>query len=74
MFKVPKDKVIRRERRDNHDIEVHFLDHSDYNAVMSISEGIYGGIDYVPDRYHWFLDSGRAFMLLVYVDGKPVNY
>ncbi|XP_046908069.1 probable N-acetyltransferase 16 [Hypomesus transpacificus] len=36
----------------------------DYDDVMDISDGIYGGNDYLPRRYHsWMTEPGRVVML-----------
>ncbi|XP_064409572.1 histidine N-acetyltransferase-like [Latimeria chalumnae] len=44
----------------------------DFEEVMAMSSGIYGGLDYLPDRYHsWILEPNR-FVLLGKRGGKVV--
>ncbi|KAM3836033.1 N-acetyltransferase 16, like [Diretmus argenteus] len=44
----------------------------DYDDVMSISEDIYGGNDYVPHRYHDWMKEPDRTVLLARRDGKLV--
>lgn len=37
---------------------------SDFEEVMAMSEGIYGGLDYLPSRYHaWLREPQRTVVL-----------
>ncbi|XP_063786230.1 probable N-acetyltransferase 16 [Pseudophryne corroboree] len=46
----------------------------DYEEVMSISGGIYKGVDYLPYRYHAWLKDPRRRMFLAKCDGKVVGF
>ncbi|XP_068128237.1 probable N-acetyltransferase 16 isoform X2 [Hyperolius riggenbachi] len=46
----------------------------DYEEVMSISEGIYNGKDYLPFRYHAWLKEPNRRMFLCKKEGKIVGF
>ncbi|KAM9312117.1 putative N-acetyltransferase 16 [Gastrophryne carolinensis] len=46
----------------------------DYEEVLSISGGIYKGVDYLPARYHTWLKDHRRRMLLAKIQGKIVAF
>ena len=45
----------------------------DYEEVMSMSEGIYGGNDYLPHRYHEWLEEPGRTVILARSEGKLVR-
>ncbi|XP_063785776.1 probable N-acetyltransferase 16 [Pseudophryne corroboree] len=47
---------------------------ADYEEVMSISGGVYEGGDYLPYRYHEWLEDPRRRMFLAKSDGKVVGF
>ncbi|XP_069623447.1 histidine N-acetyltransferase-like isoform X2 [Ranitomeya imitator] len=46
----------------------------DYEAVMSISRGIYNGTDYLPFKYHAWLKDPQRRMFLAKCEGKVVGF
>ncbi|XP_040271781.1 histidine N-acetyltransferase-like [Bufo bufo] len=46
----------------------------DYEEVMSISGGIYNGTDYLPFRYHKWLEERQRRMFLGKCEGKVVGF
>ncbi|KAG8548876.1 hypothetical protein GDO81_023691 [Engystomops pustulosus] len=46
----------------------------DYEEVMSISGGIYNGLDYLPFRYHAWLKDPQRTMFLAKCEGKVVGF
>ncbi|XP_018422168.1 PREDICTED: probable N-acetyltransferase 16 [Nanorana parkeri] len=46
----------------------------DYKELMSISGGIYNGMDYLPFRYYEWLKDHRRHMFLAKSDGKIVAF
>ncbi|XP_066449869.1 probable N-acetyltransferase 16 [Eleutherodactylus coqui] len=46
----------------------------DYEEVMSISGGIYNGVDYLPFRYHAWLKDPQRRMFLAKCEGKVVGF
>ncbi|XP_068129515.1 probable N-acetyltransferase 16 [Hyperolius riggenbachi] len=46
----------------------------DYEELMSISEGIYNGIDYLPFRYHAWLKDPKRHMFLGKSEGRIVGF
>ncbi|XP_048884681.1 N-acetyltransferase 16, like isoform X6 [Brienomyrus brachyistius] len=44
----------------------------DYDDVMAISDGIYGGNDYLPHRYHSWMTEPHRLVILAKRDGKLV--
>ncbi|XP_035263849.1 N-acetyltransferase 16, like isoform X1 [Anguilla anguilla] len=44
----------------------------DYDAVMDISENIYGGNDYLPHRYHSWMTEPNRVVILAKREGKLV--
>ncbi|KAI8492442.1 histidine N-acetyltransferase [Branchiostoma belcheri] len=47
--------------------------HSDYAAVMSISEGVYGGRDYLPAFYRAFMADPDVIVFLALVGSQVVG-
>eukprot|EP00079_Xenopus_tropicalis_P018148 XP_004919142.1 PREDICTED: histidine N-acetyltransferase-like [Xenopus tropicalis] len=47
---------------------------SDYNELMSISKGIYNGMDPLPFRYHEWLDDPQRKMFVAKSEGKVVGF
>lgn len=46
----------------------------DYDDVMAISHDIYGGMDYLPHRYHsWMTEPGRV-VIIARRDEKLVSH
>eukprot|EP00061_Rhincodon_typus_P011706 g36931.t1 len=49
---------------DGHTLEFCLAEEADFEEVMSISGDVYGGIDYLPVRYHaWIRDPFRRVIL-----------
>ncbi|XP_048380227.2 histidine N-acetyltransferase isoform X2 [Stegostoma tigrinum] len=49
---------------EGHTLEFCLAEEADFEEVMSISGDVYGGIDYLPARYHaWIQDSVRRVIL-----------
>ncbi|XP_077327730.1 putative N-acetyltransferase 16 [Lithobates pipiens] len=46
----------------------------DYKELMSISDGIYKGLDYLPFNYHVWLKDHRRHMFLAKSEGKIVGF
>ncbi|KAL7880217.1 hypothetical protein SRHO_G00024710 [Serrasalmus rhombeus] len=44
----------------------------DYDEVMAISKGIYGGIDYLPHHYHSWMTEPNRVTIIARRDGKLV--
>ncbi|CAH1247786.1 NAT16 [Branchiostoma lanceolatum] len=47
--------------------------HGDYDAVMRISEGIYGGTDYLPAKFHSWIDNSDVTVFLATVGDQVVG-
>ncbi|XP_069771464.1 histidine N-acetyltransferase-like [Narcine bancroftii] len=48
----------------SHGLEFCLAQESDYEQVLAISTDIYGGLDYLPSRYHsWLVDKQRQVLL-----------
>lgn len=45
----------------------------DYDAVMGISDDIYGGNDYLPDHYHTWMTEPHRVVILAKREGKLVR-
>ncbi|OCT59437.1 probable N-acetyltransferase 16 [Xenopus laevis] len=56
------------------DIQVLPATACDYEEVMSISEGVYSGVDYLPARYHEWLEDPQREMFLARLDGRVVGF
>ncbi|KAE8620254.1 hypothetical protein XENTR_v10010167 [Xenopus tropicalis] len=56
------------------DIQVRPATARDYEQVMSISEGVYSGVDYLPVRYHEWLEDPQRRMFLAKFDGRVVGF
>ena len=47
---------------------------SDYEAVMEISKGIYGGADQLPSLYYIYLQDKYSNAFVLTVNNKIVSY
>ncbi|OCT59435.1 histidine N-acetyltransferase [Xenopus laevis] len=47
---------------------------SDYDEVLSISDGIYNGVDYLPFRYHEWVRDNQRRMFVAKSGGKVVGF
>ncbi|XP_044132852.1 histidine N-acetyltransferase-like [Bufo gargarizans] len=46
----------------------------DYEELMSISSGLYNGVDYVPVKYHTWLKEPQRRMFVARCEGKVVGF
>ncbi|KAM4747506.1 uncharacterized protein WCC33_005073 [Rhinophrynus dorsalis] len=56
------------------DVQIVSATDEDYEEVMSISGGIYKGMDYLPFRYHAWMRDPQRKMFLVRSEGKVVAF
>ena len=47
---------------------------SDYDAVMGISKGIYGGAEQLPSLYYIYLQDKNSNALVLMVNNKIISY
>ncbi|XP_029437689.1 probable N-acetyltransferase 16 isoform X2 [Rhinatrema bivittatum] len=57
------------------DAELEFVvaSEKEYEEVMAMSEGIYGGLDYLPSRYHSWIKEPDRTVILAKKDGEVVS-
>ncbi|XP_043933103.1 probable N-acetyltransferase 16 isoform X2 [Protopterus annectens] len=56
------------------DTEMDFIVATDkeFGEVIAMSKGIYGGLDYLPSRYHSWLKDANRMVILARKDGKVI--
>ncbi|KAI8499658.1 histidine N-acetyltransferase [Branchiostoma belcheri] len=47
--------------------------HDDFAGVVAMSEGVYGGLDYLPSHYHAFIDDPQRLVVLAELDCQIVG-
>ncbi|XP_078586869.1 histidine N-acetyltransferase-like [Branchiostoma floridae x Branchiostoma japonicum] len=54
-------------------LEFRLATHDDFDEVVRMSEGVYGGLDYLPSHYHTFIDDPYRLVVLAEMDGQIVG-
>ncbi|XP_030043802.1 LOW QUALITY PROTEIN: putative N-acetyltransferase 16 [Microcaecilia unicolor] len=59
----------------NADAELEFMvaSEKEFEEIMAMSEGIYGGMDYLPSRYHSWIKEPDRTVVLVKKDGEVIG-
>ena len=57
---------------------VRLATHGDYESVLDLDRNVYDGADYLPSRYHLYIDDPRRYCYVALIDGeivcKPLVY
>ena len=51
---------------------VRLATHEDYESVLDLDRNVYGGADYLPSRYHLYIDDPRRYCYVAVLDGEIV--
>ncbi|CAH1257241.1 NAT16 [Branchiostoma lanceolatum] len=54
-------------------LEFRLATHEDFHEVVRMSEGVYGGLDYLPSHYHAFIDDPHRLVVLAELDCQIVG-
>ena len=73
LLRFPKHHILYKDNFHGMDLTIRLADHDDFHHVMALSVNIYNGLDYIPAKYNWFLDTGKALAFLAFV-GEFITY
>lgn len=57
----------------NHEFTCRLARSNDFDDILTLSQGIYNGHDYVPVRFHTWMKMENSAVMLSYADKKPAG-
>ena len=57
----------------NHELTCRLARSNDFDDILTLSQGIYNGHDYVPVRFHTWMKVENSAVMLSYADKKPAG-